>query len=69
MQQIIQDRLSAQAANSLLNETPEKIKTALLSYAIEMDYPLVKTSILSPPFFIQIGLVARVGDSVQQLGY
>ena len=40
MQQIIQDRLSAQAANSLLNEIPEKIKAALLSYAIEMDYPI-----------------------------
>ena len=26
MQQIIQDRLSAQAANSLLNEIPEKSK-------------------------------------------
>ena len=37
MQQIIQDRLSAQAANSLLNEIPEKIKAALLSHAIEMD--------------------------------
>ena len=40
MQQIIQDRLSAQAANSLLNEIPEKIKAALLSYAIQMDYPI-----------------------------
>ena len=40
MQQIIQDHLSAQAANSLLNEIPEKIKAALLSYAIEMDYPI-----------------------------
>ena len=40
MQQIIQDRLSAQAANSLLNEIPEKIKAALLSYATEMDYPI-----------------------------
>ena len=40
MQQIIQDRLSSQAANSLLNEIPEKIKSALLSHAIEMDYPI-----------------------------
>ena len=40
MQQIIQDRLSAHAANSLLNEIPEKIKTVLLSHAIEMDYPI-----------------------------
>lgn len=40
MQQIIRERLSAQAANNLLNEIPEKIKAALLSYSVEMDYPI-----------------------------
>ena len=40
MRQIIRERLSAQAANNLLNEIPEKIKSALLSYAVEMDYPI-----------------------------
>ena len=40
MRQIIRERLSAQAANNLLNEIPEKIKSALLSYASDMDYPI-----------------------------
>jgi hypothetical protein len=35
-----QETLSATAAKNLFDTLPDKIKTALLAYATEMDYPI-----------------------------
>ena len=40
MQQLIAPHLSNTAAQSLLSSVPEKIKLALIAYAVELDYPI-----------------------------
>ena len=39
MQQLSDQHLSSAAAQSFLDALPERIKTALIAYAAEIDYP------------------------------
>jgi hypothetical protein len=40
MQQLSKENLSAAAAQTFLDAVPEKIRSALVAYATEMDYPV-----------------------------
>jgi|GEM_PF-189636 len=40
MQQLADQHLSAAAAQTLLDAVPERIRTAMLAYAAEIEYPL-----------------------------
>jgi hypothetical protein len=40
MQQLTVEHLSSKAASDLMGSVPEKIRSALVAYAAEIDYPI-----------------------------
>jgi hypothetical protein len=40
MQQLTVEHLSSKAASDLMGAVPEKIRSALVAYAAEIDYPI-----------------------------